>query len=461
MTGTVAAWSNSTFRDPAGTLRIEGSEVLRTIHPEYAQDALDFVHSPLAERWVREGRLVASTILCSEPEQPPVLAHPYIFFPSYPWEWTSGQWIAAGEMTLALCEELIRDGRILKDATPLNVLFEGSRPVFVDVLSPETRDRTSPIWLAYGQFARTFLLPLAALKHLGWPLAATMARRDGYEPADLYPFLSSAKRWIGPLRSLVTVPRLLERRRSSGAAPARLKQSPEVAAAVLQRSLRRLRRTLQALSPEDRESRWSGYSDAATHYSEQDRAQKQNFVRRTLAGCLPETVLDIGANTGEYSRIAAESGARVVAWEPDAVAAERNWKEARRKNLDIQPLVVDAARPTPAVGWRNGESLSLLERARGRFDCVLLLGVIHHLLLHDQIPLEGVAGLAAELTRRWLIAEWVPKTDPRFIDLCRGRENLYGHLDESLFLSSMMERFSVVEREQMGNHRVLFLLEKR
>ena len=80
----------------------------------------------------------------------------------------------------------------------MNILFEGSRPVFVDLLSIERRDPGSPLWLAYGQFARTFLLPLAAYKYLGWPLAATLHRRDGYEPVDLYPYLSVSS--VGALR---------------------------------------------------------------------------------------------------------------------------------------------------------------------------------------------------------------------------------------------------------------------
>lgn len=451
----------ATFRDPAGTLRIEDGHVLRTVLPQYAQEALGFVRSALAERWVSEGRLVATEVLEAEPGQPLVLSHPRICFPSYPWEWTAGQWIRAADLTLDFCSELVKNGRILKDATPLNVLFEGTRPVFVDVLSPEVRDPSSPLWLAYGQFARTFLLPLAALKYLGWPLAATIRLRDGYEPRDLYPYLPWIKRWRGPLRSLVTVPRLLERGKSGGAQPARLQQPPEVAAAVLGRSLRRLRHSLLQLRPQERESRWSNYPAESAHYSTQDRGRKQNFVKNALSACSPRSVLDIGANTGEYSRIAAESGARVVAWDPDAGAAERNWLEAERRGLDILPVVADAARPTPAVGWRNSESLSLLERAKGRFDCLLLLGVVHHLLLHDQIPLPEIASLAAELSRRWVIAEWVPKNDPRFVDLCACRDELYSHLDEALFVATMAAHFAVVKRELLGNGRVLFLFEKQ
>jgi hypothetical protein len=122
------------------------------------------------------------------------------------------------------------------------------------------------------------------------------------------------------------------------------------------------------------------------------------------------------------------------------------------------PLVADVARPTPALGWRNAESASLLERTRGRFDCVMMLGVIHHLLLAEQIPLDEIVRLTAELTTRWAIVEWVPPSDPRFVDLCRGRDALYSHLNERAFLNSFSRAFSPGLRKQLSNGRVLFFL---
>ena len=109
----------------------------------------------------------------------------------------------------------------------------------------------------------------------------------------------------------------------------------------------------------------------------------------------------------------------------------------------------------------NAESLTLLERARQRFDCVMMLGILHHLLLADQIPMADVAALLASLTRRWSIVEWVPKTDVRYIDLCRGRDELYAHLDEDLFVEQFTRHFTILTREELSNGRVLFLFEKR
>lgn len=452
-----------TFRDPDGALCIENGRVIRMVYPQSGEAGLQFLGSNFARKNIDAGRLIPTQLLERKADGGLLLEHPRVFFPSYPWEWTPGQWIAAAELTLDLCEQALDEGLILKDATPLNILFHNAQPVLVDVLSFEKHDPGSPLWMAYGQFVRTFLLPLAACKYLGWPLSASLQKRDGYEPADIYPYLSAAQRWTCPFRSLVTLPCLLDRRKgaSATAASSRLRQLPEIAAAVLRRNLRGLGKLVRSLQPATQSSRWSAYPQTADHYDPAAHEQKQAFVRRALAAAKPRHVLDLGANTGVYSRLAAESGANVVAWDTDLQASEQNWRVAQEKELPIQPLIVDPARPTPAVGWRNRESLSLLERAAGRFDCVMMLGLIHHILLTDQIPLHEIAALTRDLTRRWAIVEWVPATDPRFADLCRGRDAIYGGLDEAAFAEVFRAHFSCTVREQLPNGRVLFLFEAR
>ena len=450
-----------TFRDPAGSLRITGDRVLRRVHPEHAEHALRFLESDLARQWVQQGRLIETRFLPG-PDHELTLEHPRVFFPSYPWEWTPSAWMSAAELTLDLCEALLERGLILKDATPLNILFRGTQPVFVDVLSVDARDPESPLWLAYGQFVRTFLLPLAAYKLLGWPLSSTIHKRDGYEPADLAPYLSRWQRWREPFRSLVTLPLMLEKNGSQAAkTSAKVRQQPEVALAVLRRNLTALRTHLHRLDPHQRSSRWSSYAQAADHYSADDQKLKRRFVHDALTAAQPHHVLDLGANSGVYSRVAAECGADVVGWDTDLAATESNWREAKQSGLGVLPLLANPARPTPAAGWRNAESLALLTRAAGRFDCVLMLGLIHHLLLSEQIPLAEIAALLRELTTQWAIVEWVPAGDPRFADLVRGRDDLYGHLDEAACAAALEKHFTIVLRDALPNGRVLFLLQAR
>ena len=115
-------------------------------------------------------------------------------------------------------------------------------------------------------------------------------------------------------------------------------------------------------------------------YSAEQLAQKEAFVREALAVSRPHAVLDVGANEGYFSFIAAAQGASVVAIDSDPMVVGSVWREASKQRLNVLPLVVDLTRPTPAMGWRNQECASFLDRARGGFDLVMMLAVIHHML---------------------------------------------------------------------------------
>ena len=137
----IAATLNATFRDPAGSLSFEEDFAVRTIEAVARESVLEFLQSPFCRRAQQRGDLVAAEI--DDSGHALRLFHPRIPVPTYPWEWTPSQWLAASDLTLHLCEEALADGWMLKDATPLNVLFLGTRPIFVDILSFERRDPQS------------------------------------------------------------------------------------------------------------------------------------------------------------------------------------------------------------------------------------------------------------------------------------------------------------------------------
>ncbi|GAC1420404.1 MAG: hypothetical protein NVSMB62_14300 [Acidobacteriaceae bacterium] len=452
----------ATFRDPAGSLSLTGEHAVRTIGAASREAALEFLHSEFCQKAQARGDLIAAEIN-EDPDGGLRLVHPRIPVPTYPWEWTPAQWFRAAELTLTLGQEGLADGWLLKDATPLNVLFVDTRPVFVDILSFERSAAGNPVWLAYGQYVRTFLLPLVTHRLLRWPLTATMFRRDGYEPADLYAALNWRQRLMPTALWPITMPTLLERKDPSGsktqAKPARTVQ-PEVATAVLTRTMKDLLRRTQRAVPEVAGSQWSDYPANLTHYTAEQSAEKAGWVRAQLEAMRPARVLDIGANTGEFSAMAAQTGAEVVALERDQAAAERIFAMARARELRILPVHADLARPTPAVGWENAESTALLARLEGRFDAVLMLAVIHHLILMEQIPIPAIMVLIHRLTRCALILEWVPVEDPMYQSLMRGRDALYGTLSEQDLMLACEGLFHMTSRKVLGNGRVLLAFEK-
>jgi SAM-dependent methyltransferase len=432
---------------------------VRTIRPEFRERVFDFLNSSFYRRAVERGDVVPSDI--EDDGETLLLIHPRVRIVTYPWEWTAFQWLAAADLTLRLCDEGLGDDWILKDATPLNVLFIGPRPVLVDVLSFEQRDPGSSIWLAYGQYVRTFLLPLLTKKMLRWPLELTAFKRDGYEPAELYEAMGWAKRLSPAALWPVTVPALLDRRKGADAAtqkrqPAR---DPELTLHTLKRTIAGLRKRTKAAVPKSANSEWAAYTSTNSHYTAEQNEQKRTWIRSVLDELQPSTVLDVGANTGEFSALAAHTGAEVVALERDVDAAERIAQMSSARNLKIQTIHADLARPTPAVGWENRESSGLLSRLEG-FEMVMMLAVIHHLLLLEQIPLRAILLLCHRLTRQWLVVEWVPATDPMFVSLMRGRDELYGSLSENDLTNACQGLFNAEKRHVLGNGRVLLLLNR-
>ena len=65
---------------------------------------------------MNDRRLVPTRVIRMDPAQGAVLEHERIFFPTYPWEWTPGQWRQAAAFTIDLCEEAVDSGFLLKDA---------------------------------------------------------------------------------------------------------------------------------------------------------------------------------------------------------------------------------------------------------------------------------------------------------------------------------------------------------
>ena len=473
MTATLDATTPASFRDPAGAVLRFGDRILRVVRQGSVGELEAFLEMRTAREAVESGRLISSERLSSE--KVPQLdldpgealyEHERVPFPSYPYEWPAEMLHAAGVLTLDLALAAQEEGYGLKDASPYNILFRGPRPVFVDVLSFERRDSRDATWRAYAQFVRTFLLPLLAGRDLGWPLQQTLSgRRDGLEPETVYRSMGLLRRLGRPYLELVSLPTWLAARRREDASLYHPKpaSSPEKAGYILRNLLNACRKQLNAAAPPaGADSTWSEYLDRKSLYSPQQLAEKEEFVRQALELARPATVLDAGANEGHFSLLAARTGAAVIAIDTDPAVVGSIWRRAYAESLDVQPLVVDLTRPTPACGWRNRECSSFLDRAIGNFDLVMMLALMHHIVVTERVPLEELLALAAEISREYMLIEFVAPEDPMFQRIVRGREDLYSHLTKEYFESAAQAHWELVRSTEItGLHRWLYLYRRR
>ena len=471
------------FRDPAGCCCSFNGCVLRFVAANAISEFEQFLQTNCARQFIARKKFVSTrrlneneiAALRESPELQPVFhaqpggavfEHERIPFPGYPHEWPPEMLWAAGRLTLELAQAALEDGFGLKDATPRNVLFRGSEPVFIDALSFERRNPGDPIWKPHAQFVRTFLLPLLANRRWGLPLAEIFTtHRDGLEPEDVYRFCGPLEKFKPRMLSLVSIPTWLSRK--AGPDDQKIYQphllaNTEKARFILESLFKRLERTLDSLKPAaQKKSVWSDYM--ATHsYDDPAFAAKEKFVNEALREFKPARVLDAGANTGHFSALAAQAGAEVVAVDLDAACAGAIWQRAREQKLDILPLVVNLAHPSPALGWRNGECPSFLDRATGAFDGVLMLALIHHLLVTERIPLEEILRLAYEVTNSLLVIEFVEPKDDMFRRLTRGRAALHASLNAAVFEQACTPYFEIVRSLALpGTQRRMYCLKRK
>jgi SAM-dependent methyltransferase len=270
-----------------------------------------------------------------------------------------------------------------------------------------------------------------------------LSNREGIEADEFYRWTSRLQRWLPPLLWSITLPaKLAGSRRRPASVP---KRDPEQARFIIERLLTGARSRLGRLAPSSRdESRWTGDMSAFT-YSEAQFRFKSDFVVRALTRVKPRRTLDVGCNTGYFSRLATEAGSRVVSIDRDPAVVGRLWRQAVRDGLDIQPLIADFARPTPATGWRNAECASLIKRfEEAGFEMTLLLGTLHHLMVTDRIPLDDLLDQLASITTH-AVVEYVGPDDEMFQFLMRGNESLYQAVTPQWFEDCCRERFEIVD----------------
>lgn len=452
------------FRDPAGSVVRTGNRILRTVEPDAAVALRSFLKSPAAKELTDCGDLVKTWEIGAFDGGGEWFEHEPIPFTTYPYEWSPAMLQSAARLTSQLSLRLHNDGLGLKDATPYNILFKGPKPVFIDLLSVEKRPPGDSVWRPYAQFASTFLLPLALNRRLGLPIRdLLLMNRDGIPPELASRLLPLSGKLRAPFRSLVTIPELLSRMglvKESHYQPGSA-ADPERASFTLEYLYRRLQRQVDRLGPDPgSQSHWTGYLGNFSYAAEEFEI-KARFVSDALTRTAPSSVLDVGCNTGFFSLDAARKGAEVIAIDYDEAVVDRVWRAASAQNLNVLPLVVNLARPTPALGWRDSECQSFLTRAQGRFDLVLMLAVIHHMMVTERIPLDEVLRLAADLTRRSAVIEYVDPKDPMFHQIARGRDHLHAGLTPESFAAAAERYFFVEHSVEVNPTRQLFLLRKK
>ncbi|MDN3920961.1 class I SAM-dependent methyltransferase [Roseateles violae] len=452
------------FRDPAGHLEDNGQRILRHVQVSARAETEALLDSDLYRQLTQERLLIGASSVAVQSDGGLLLEHPRIALPSYPFEWTPGMLADAARLTLDIQRRAWAQGWTLKDAAANNVLFDGQHPVFCDLLSLRRRQGDdAPGWQAYGQFVRHFVLPLLAVAELGrMPRDVFLAHRDGLRAAEISPFIPWYSQMSLAMWLHVRLPARLERRRISQAQRTAANRPTSNAGDGTPWLLNNLQGFIDRLSSGHQLSTWSAYTGNRDHYADAELEAKRRAIASIVAEGRYACVLDVGANNGEFSRLAAQHGARqVVALDNDLNALDVLHRDSRTAGLPIQCLHADMARPTPATGWQLNETLPLPERFAQRFDLVLMLAVVHHLVVTERLPLPQLFETLSNYCRDTLLIEFVPRDDPRFIEIAGPNIALFDHWDLSYFLAAAQPWFDLRQEIPISSQRRLLRLRRR
>lgn len=454
---------SSSFRDPSGFLFSQDGIIYRQVNRDYAEKFDHLIDSGLYDLLIDRGLLIQHEEV-EIPAHDPAKAYKVILpeqlsFISYPYEWCFSQLKAAALATLEIQKLSLKFGMTLKDSSAYNIQFIQGKPVLIDTLSFDLYQEGLP-WDAYRQFCQHFLAPLALMSKVDVRLSQLLRNYVDGIPLDLASQLLPWQTRLNPSLLLHIHVHSSAQRHYSDKKVEKSSVSRQMSKTQMLGLIDSLESGIKKLKWQPSGTEWVDYYEAADHYSDQAAQHKKEIVSGFLDRIQITSVWDLGANQGAFSRLASDRGIPTLAFDIDPGAVERNYLTILENDEKFQlPLVLDLTNPSPSIGWNNQERRSFVER--GPVDAVMALALIHHLAIGNNLPLAMVASFFHRLGR-WLIIEFVPKSDPQVEILLTTREDIFSTYDEENFQNVFNDKFKIIDSVPVRDtQRRIYLMEKR
>lgn len=451
------------FRDPDGRVFRIGEKVFRSVTGSAARNFARAEEAGVMRKLVDRGQLVDFTDVTEQAskvgiEQADVLlSHPQIPFISYPYEWSFSLHKAAALAHLDLHLELLSEDFTLVDATAYNMQFDGTRPVHIDHLSIRPYE-DGEIWAAHRQFCMQFLNPLLMWSMLDLqPNHWFRGSLEGIAPEDLAKLVPLRKRlnWI-VLTHVIAQATLQNRSVQSTTGSSRYREA-RLPRSSFEGMLRGLRGAIAKMEVPSHKTVWGEYANN-TSYAAPEAEAKHDLVKEAVAAIKPGLLYDIGCNTGDYSKSALEAGAgKVIGFDFDHGALEIAFKRAQLEQLDLLPLWLDAANPSPSQGWGEAERMGLSKRAKP--DALLALAFIHHIAIGRNVPLDMAVDWLVSLAPAGVI-EFPHKEDPMVQLLLSQRPDIFPDYHNDTFANLLSQRAQIVKAVDVLPTRTLYWFQR-
>ncbi|MEK6780177.1 MAG: SAM-dependent methyltransferase [Bacteroidota bacterium] len=444
---------NSSFRDSHGHVFLFNQKIYRSIKLSYKKQYDHFIISGLYDELIKEKLLIEHTDVTDEFSgivngAYKIIKPEKIQFISYPTEWCFSQIKDAALITLRVQQIALKYGMVLKDSSAYNLQFFRGRFVFIDTLSFDFFQTGVP-WIAYKQFCEHFLGPLYLISHVN-PQLMRLFTTEGISLTLSNRLLPISKKMNFSL--LLHISLHARAQRMFKEEKVKRKNTKLFTQSYLERLTQSLTNAVMNIRFKQ-QTQWGDYYEK--NVDNIYLLSKREIVTLLLNKISPLSLLDIGANNGEFSRIAASKGIFTISIDSDHASTEENYKQAKQVNEEfLLPLLIDISDPTPSFGWANIERDSFLSRSKP--DLILLLAIVHHLVIVSGIPLKKIAELFSNFCKD-LIIEYVPKDDHKVRMLLQNREDIFDLYSQEEFEKVFRQYFHFVDNfPMMGSQRIIY-----
>jgi ribosomal protein L11 methylase PrmA len=447
-------------RDPGGFLFWRDEVLYRQINKSSAEAFAAFEESGLYKELTDRKMLVEHETVGIEfaagSDASCVIKPRLIDTISYPYEWSFSQLKDAALLTLDLQERALKKNFSLKDATAYNVQFDNGHPIFIDTLSFDRYEEGKP-WVAYGQFCRHFLAPLALMAHVDINLNKLLRTHIDGIPLTLAAKLLPTRKLFSPSLAMHV---WMHAKSEINAQQNR--DGDRTASGSFSRNaffgiIDSLRKAITKLEWKPGGTEWFDYYEANNNYGDTGLEEKERLVGSQLDHFQPASLWDLGGNTGRFSRIAVDKGVRVVCFDIDPACVESNYLHIKANSeTGLLPLLMDLGNPSPGLGWDSSERSALTER--GTVDVIMALGLVHHLAIGINVSFDMIAKMFSRIGRN-LIIEFVPRGDSQIDKLLSSRNDVFFDYHEDEFQEAFSAYFDIVRADPIpGTKRTLYAM---
>jgi ribosomal protein L11 methylase PrmA len=447
------------YRDPSGYVYESNKKIFRTITNHGVKNYEAIRNNGFIDTFTKRGWLITSEEIdlnqfdLKDEQIKYIIEHPKLPYISYPYEWSFLALKSAALFHLDFQMEALGCSVTLSDASAYNVQFIGSKPIFIDLLSLAPYQE-GEFWYGHRQFCEQFLNPLllrtfTGVSHNSW----YRGNLEGLPTSDLARLIPLNKYLSWNTFIHVILQAKLQR------AVMKDQSHSKAAALITQRKfsinayrdmLSQLRDWISKLTPSDTgKTVWGDY-DVSHSYGEENKQAKQRFIARFIENSRPDILWDLGCNTGEFSELALNSGAKtVIGFDFDQVALDKAFHRSAQKNLNFLPLYLDAANPSPNQGWQQTERDGF--EKRGNPNAIMALAFEHHLAIGRNIPLTQVVEWISGLADKGVI-EFVEKNDPTVQHMLTLRKDIFDDYCRSNFENALLKKARIISVEKISEY---------